>query len=97
MFLCSFSLLFELFNFTCSIGGYLPAVLCRQTVYVIELDRPFQFNAWEPIHTESSFKFSEAYILAFAQKNGFDTVTNFYDKKRYFADALWRVKKVSRI
>jgi L-histidine N-alpha-methyltransferase len=71
--------------------------LCRQTVYITELDRSFQFNAWEAIHTESSYKFSEDDISSFAQKNGFDTVTNFYDKKRYFADTLWRVEKVSGI
>ena len=68
---------------------------CRQTVNIKELDRPFEFDAWEPIHTESSYKFSEDNVSMFAFKNGFDIIENFYDKKRYFADTLWQVKKYS--
>jgi len=66
---------------------------CRQTVHIEDLGRSFEFEAWEPIHTESSYKFSEEDIETFALKNGFDVIRNFYDKKRYFVDALWQVRK----
>lgn len=69
---------------------------CKQTVYIRELDRSFNFDAWEPIHTESSYKFSEDDVSAFAQKNGFDIIGHFYDKKRFFVDALWKVLKDTR-
>jgi L-histidine N-alpha-methyltransferase len=66
---------------------------CKQTVHIGELDCAFKFDAWEPIHTESSYKFSEDEISALAHGNGFDIVANFFDKKGYFVDALWQVKK----
>lgn len=63
----------------------------RQSVHVGELDRSFEFAPWEPIHTESSYKFTKKEVDALAQKTGFEPVGNFTDDRGYFLNALWRV------
>jgi len=65
----------------------------KQEVFIGELNRLFSFNAWEPIHTESSYKFLMEDIEKIAEKNRFEIVENFFDSERYFVDSLWRVKK----
>jgi dimethylhistidine N-methyltransferase len=64
-----------------------------QRVYVRELDRAFEFKAWEPIHTESSYKFSSNEVKALAERVGFKRLGEFYDSNRYFLDVLWEVTK----
>ena len=64
-----------------------------QTVFIKDLNRSFHFRSWEPVHTESSYKFSEFEISAIAEKMGFEIIDNFHDTKRYFVDSLWQVKK----
>ena len=65
----------------------------RQTVYIDLCGRAFSFAKWEPIHTESSYKFDKGQLSGLAPEHGFEEVANFYDPRRYFADALWRVRK----
>jgi len=65
----------------------------KQQVYIGDLDTQFSFKAWEPIHTESSYKFLMEDIEAMAKKNHFKIVENFYDSEKYFVDSLWQVKK----
>ncbi len=61
-----------------------------QTVCIKAAGRTITFDAFEPIHTEYSFKYSEREIENFATTAGFESVKNFYDQKRQFVDALWR-------
>jgi len=61
-----------------------------QTVCIKAAGRTITFDAFEPIHTEYSFKYSEREVENFATTAGFESVKNFYDQKRQFVDALWR-------
>ncbi len=61
-----------------------------QTVCIKAAGRTITFDAFEPIHTEYSFKYSEREIENFATTAGFESVKNFYDQKHQFVDALWR-------
>jgi dimethylhistidine N-methyltransferase len=63
--------------------------LRRQTAEVSK--RTFTFEAWEPLHTEISRKYREMDVKAFAAEAGFEEVGRFFDERRLFVDALWRV------
>ncbi len=65
----------------------------RQEVSIRDLNRVFSFEAWEPIHTESSYKFLETEIVCLAAETGFQVQKDFFDSRRYFVDSLWRVIK----
>ena len=65
----------------------------RQTVYIDSLEHEFAFEAWEPVHTEYSYKFLESDIGSLADDTGFAIEGQFYDSKRYFTDSLWRVRE----
>lgn len=64
-----------------------------QTVEIAALRRAFDFEAWEPIHTECSAKYSRAQIEHLAQANGFEVLSHFHDGRGWFCDSLWRVRK----
>lgn len=49
------------------------------------------FDAGEPILTEYSYKYLPKDVLSMTHKAGFESVTNYYDKKRWFMDALLAV------
>jgi len=65
----------------------------RQSVHIRELNRTFEFGSWEPIHTESSYKFTPEMISHLARRIGFEVVGEFTDSKGYFMNSLWRVIK----
>lgn len=65
--------------------------LRSQRVRVDALDRAFDFAAWEPLHTESSYKFTLSGIQDLARQAGFQVARTFTDPRRDFAVALWRV------
>ncbi|MBF0279494.1 MAG: L-histidine N(alpha)-methyltransferase [SAR324 cluster bacterium] len=65
-----------------------------QSVYIEKLQQSFCFQAWEPIHTESSYKYLESDIILLAKETGFAIEAHFFDAQHYFADSLWRVEKV---
>ncbi len=65
--------------------------LTRQSVFIRELCATFDFEAWEPIYTEHSHKYSEAEIRRLANQTGFVIQANFYDSRKYFVDSVWRV------
>jgi len=65
----------------------------RQNVYIDLCGRAFSFAEWEPIHTESSYKFDRGEFNRLAWENGFEATDSFSDSRRYFADVLWRVRK----
>jgi L-histidine Nalpha-methyltransferase len=62
----------------------------EQNVAIRELGMSVHFDAWEPIHTESSHKYSENEIHSMAERNGFTVEQNFGDHRGYFVDSLWR-------
>jgi L-histidine N-alpha-methyltransferase len=53
--------------------------------------RVFDFDVWEPIHTEISRKYRESEIAQFARDAEFDEVLRLTDERRFFMDCLWRV------
>ena len=55
------------------------------------LEKEFELEAWEPIFTEVSKKYSRAEIGQLAEASGFEKVSDFYDNNQYFVDSLWRV------
>jgi len=65
----------------------------RQTVFIEAIGRSFTFEAWEPLHTEYSYKYLPSNIEQLAQEAGFEVLRHIYDSKRHFADSLWRVQK----
>lgn len=65
----------------------------RQEVHVDALGRSFQFEAWEPILTEYSFKFLESDVRAIGAETGYAVEELLTDEQRRFCDALWRVVK----
>lgn len=69
----------------------------RQTVQIDSLEHHIDFEAWEPVHTEYSYKFLESDITALAQDTGFSIEGQFFDSKHYFTDSLWRVQARNRI
>jgi L-histidine N-alpha-methyltransferase len=64
-----------------------------QQVYMAAIDRTFHFNAWETIHTEVSMKYDDAMIDDLAQAAGLEVVEKFYDRQKYFCDALFRLAR----
>ena len=65
----------------------------NQEVRIDYLEKSFQFDAFEAIHLEYSFKYLLKDIEFLAKEAGFQIIENYYDKKGYFVDSLWRVDK----
>lgn len=65
----------------------------RQTVHVGRGSRrtAFVLDAWEPIHTEYSHKYTTEQMGRLAADAGFTVVRNFTDAAGRFVDAVWRV------
>ncbi len=81
---------------TSAVESYLVSTK-KQEVFIRELDAVFSFEAWEPIHTESSFKYLETEIARLAAETGFEVCKDFFDTRRYFVDSLWKVVKPAPI
>ncbi|MBN3519066.1 L-histidine N(alpha)-methyltransferase [Algoriphagus lutimaris] len=69
--------------------SYLVSMV-EQTINLKALDQSFHFDAFEPIFTEISKKYSLSEIDDLAVKGGFRTVKSFTDKENYFANILWQ-------
>jgi dimethylhistidine N-methyltransferase len=67
-----------------------------QVVRVDALEQSFAFDAWEPMHTEYSYKYLRSDLDALARDTGFELVDRFEDARGFFTDALWRVVKTVR-
>lgn len=65
-------------------------LLSRWRQRAVVAGRPFTFEAGEAIHTEISCKYREQDLETFAREAGFAEVGRFFDRRRWFADALWR-------
>lgn len=66
----------------------------KQEVFINKIGCSFTFDAWEPIHTEYSYKYLISDIEELAAVTGFTLVKHLYDSKKYFVDSIWRVLKV---
>lgn len=80
--------------FTGAMESYLVS-LEKQLVYIDALSQAFEFEAWEPIHTEYSYKYLESDIVELAEATGFQIETQLFDSKKYFVDSVWQVQKIS--
>ncbi|KZN30227.1 hypothetical protein N480_04590 [Pseudoalteromonas luteoviolacea S2607] len=65
----------------------------KQEVYISALQRAFQFDAYEAIHLEYSFKFTPHDIECLCQQTGFKVIQHFTDDQHHFVDSLWQVVK----
>lgn len=62
-----------------------------QDVTIKATGQTFHFNAWEAIHTESSYKFTLQQAETIGIETGFKMQHIFQDKNHYFADVLYAV------
>ncbi|MBI1857725.1 MAG: L-histidine N(alpha)-methyltransferase [Candidatus Melainabacteria bacterium] len=65
----------------------------KQQVLIEHIGQVFSFKAWEPIHTEYSYKYLQLDIESLANETGFLIENQFYDSKKYFTDSIWKVCK----
>jgi len=78
--------------FSGAVESYIVS-LKAQTVTIEELQSTFEFDEWEPIHTEYSYKYLQKDIDALAATTGFNIVEQYYDDNGWFTDCLWQVEK----
>lgn len=78
--------------FSGAMESYLVS-LEKQSVFIEKIGRWFHFEAWEPIHTEYSYKYLVSDIEQLAGETGFEVYEHLFDSRRYFADSIWRVYK----
>jgi L-histidine N-alpha-methyltransferase len=64
----------------------LPAA--QQEIFLGDLNFSFSLEAWEPIHTETSHKFTLREIERLGQASGFRINSVFTDDQHYFSDVL---------
>lgn len=65
----------------------------KQQIYISELERYFEFEPYEAIHLEYSFKFLKSDIERLAKLTGFKVSEHYTDENEYFIDSLWNVVK----
>ncbi len=80
--------------FTGAMESYLVS-LKQQTVFIKEIGQTFAFEAWEPIHTEYSYKYLESDVEKLAADTGFIIQEQLFDSKKYFLDSIWLVQKMN--
>ena len=68
----------------------------HQTVHVNRLERLFTFEAWEPIHTEYSYKYLPSDMDSLAADSGFRVEARFVDDNGWFCDDVWAPMKEPR-
>lgn len=78
--------------FSGAMESYLVS-LAPQVVRLDALEQSFAFDAWEPLHTEYSYKYLRTDVDLLARETGFTVETRFEDERRWFVEALWRVMK----
>jgi len=64
----------------------------QQSVFIEDLDEVFSFEENEKIAVEISQKYDEEMVDALAEKSGFQIVRNFYDKRLFYMNSLWKLK-----
>ena len=78
--------------FSGAMESYLVS-LCDQDVHIEEVGQTFHFDSWEPIHTEYSYKYLESDVANLAATTGYELEAQFFDRRRWFVDAMFRVVK----
>ena len=63
-----------------------------QTVQFKQPDWSVDFRAWEMIHTENSYKFTQTGITQLAEEAGLQVANFFTDEQDFFADVVLRIK-----
>lgn len=63
----------------------------KQNVYIEALEKTFEFEEWEAIHTEVSYKYSLQDIKQLATFAGLKFQQNFYDSKNFFCNAIFNL------
>lgn len=66
-------------------------LVARRATAATVAGRRFPFRVGEAIHTEISWKYTDAQVEALPRAAGFEEVARWYDGRRWFCDALWRV------
>jgi len=74
------------------VRSYLTSKI-KQRVWIEEFNQFIHFEAWEPIHTENSRKFSLQEIETLAEATGFRVEKNLLDEKEWFADSIWQLQQ----
>lgn len=64
-----------------------------QKVRIAACNQTYEFDTWEAIHTEYSFKYSVNEIKQLAHESGFENQGLYFDSNNDFADAIWRVQR----
>lgn len=62
-----------------------------QTIHVEALNKNFEFAAWEPIFMEISQKYTLPMIENLAETSGFAVAEYFFDSRKFYTDALWKL------
>lgn len=65
----------------------------KQTVHIPALQTSFEFDAWEPIHTEYSYKYLISDLADLACHSGFTPILRFTDEREWFCSSLWKTEK----
>lgn len=78
--------------FSGAMESYLVS-LVPQLVNIGALDLSFSFDAWEPVHTEYSYKYLRSDIDRLARDTGFSVQRQFDCDRGFFLDSLWRVER----
>tara|TARA_B100000315_G_scaffold248866_1_gene279267 strand:- start:4348 stop:5346 length:999 start_codon:yes stop_codon:yes gene_type:complete len=65
----------------------------KQVVSINAIEKKFSFDAWEPIQTEHSYKYTHHEIETLATNSGYAIVKNLFDTNYYFMNSIWEVKK----
>ena len=63
----------------------------KQEVNIKDLDKTFLFEAFEPIHTEYSYKYTLKEVINMANTCGFEILENYMCQNTGFVDSMWRV------
>lgn len=63
-----------------------------QVVTIGALELSFAFDAWEPVHTEYSYKYLRSDVTRLATGTGFSVQRTFEDARGWFMDSLWRAE-----
>lgn len=62
---------------------------CEQEVFFKNLDKSIHFQAWEPIYTEISQKYSKDMLQDLAEKTGFSVMADFKHDQMGYLNTVW--------
>jgi len=74
------------------ISGAVESFIVSEIAHSVEikaLDLKIEFDSYEAIHTESSYKFTAHQVKDLADRAGFGINEMYYDINKFFTDALW--------